>query len=260
MNDTIRTIDLNCDVGESFGAFTIGDDSAVLPLVTSANIGCGFHGGDPLVMHETMRAVLRNGGNIGAHPSVYDIWGFGRRAIVGEPPRDIGKAVIYQIGAAQGMARSLGARLAHVKLHGSLDSLAFRDDDVAGAVAEAVASVDPSLILFVIPGAALERAGLAAGLRVCRELYADRAYADDGNLLSRKLEGAVLHDAEMVADRVLGALGDGTLRSAGGRELEARNIESIAVHGDTPEALAMLTRLRGRLVDAGYAIRPVARP
>lgn len=252
-----RRIDLNCDVGESFGAFVVGDDAAVLPLITSANIGCGFHGGDPLVMHEAMTTMLRHGGNLGAHPSVYDIWGFGRRMIAGESPDDIGKAVIYQIGAAQGMARALGARLAHVKLHGSLDSLAFAQADVAQAVAQAVARVDPGLMLYVMPGAALERAGIAAGLRVCRELYADRAYADDGNLLSRKLPGAVLHDADAVAERVLRVLDTGVLHSAGGRELAAGRIQSIAVHGDTPEALAMLRRLRARLQDAGYHIAPI---
>lgn len=255
---TTRSIDLNCDVGESFGAFTIGDDAAVLPLITSANIGCGFHGGDPLVMHATMSSVIANGGNIGAHPSQYDIWGFGRRVIVGESPADIAKAVIYQVGAAKGMATSLGARLAHVKLHGTLDSLAFKDADVATAIAEAVASVDPSLALFVMPGAQLEGAGKVAGLRVCRELYADRAYSDDGNLLSRKLEGAILHDAEAVADRALSILERGVITSAGGRELPAEGIESIAVHGDTPEALAMLKTLRARLLEDGYTIAPIA--
>ncbi len=250
-------IDLNCDMGESFGAWTMGSDALMLKLVSSANVACGFHGGDPLVMFETVRQAKENGVGIGAHPSFFDVWGFGRRMIQGETPEDIEKIVVYQIGALEGVARAVGHRVGHVKAHGTLANLAAIDRPTALAIGRAVADTDRELIYVVMAGTELERAAGELGLRMAREIYADRAYDDTGNLVSRKLPGAVLHDAEDAARRVQAMVREGAIISDSGKRIPVA-IDTVCVHGDNPAAVAMAERVRDRLEQAGIAIRPMA--
>jgi UPF0271 protein len=249
------TVDLNSDMGESFGAWTMGDDGAMLDLVTSANIACGFHGGDPLVMDRAVRLAKAKGIAIGAHPSFLDLWGFGRRPILGDTPDEIGKFVIYQIGALQALAEAAGHRVTHVKLHGSLANMAQVDDDLAGGVARAIRALDRDLVFLVMPGMATERAGSQAGLRLAREVYADRAYAEDGNLASRKAPGAVIDDAAEATARTLRMLDEQAIRTLGGAKLPVR-IDSICVHSDTQGAVAMARTLRAALEREGAQLAP----
>lgn len=253
----MKTIDLNCDMGEGFGVYSLGDDDAMLEIVTSANIACGFHAGDPLVMARTLAGAKARGVGAGAHPSFLDLWGFGRRPILGESPADVGKQIVYQIGALQALAHAEGFRLSHVKTHGSLGNMANEDIDLARAVAAAIKAVDPGLIFVVMPGLPTERAGEEAGLKLAREIYADRAYADNGNLASRKLPGAVLHDAEAAAERILRIVASGEITSIGGRRIPVR-ADTVCVHGDTPDAVAMARAVKARLAGAGFAVRPMA--
>ena len=248
-------IDLNTDLGESFGAWTMGDDAAMLDRVTSANVACGFHAGDPVVMHRTMAAARDRGVSVGAHPGFLDLWGFGRRPILGDSPADIEAMVVYQIGAARAVAASVGLRLAHVKVHGALSNMAMVDPDLAAAVARAVRAVDRDLILVVMPGLALEKAGLDQGLLVAREVFADRTYDDDGNLTSRKVAGAVIHDAAAAAARVLRMVEDGAVTAVTGKRLPMR-IDTVCVHGDNPRAVAMAGAVRDALLAAGAELRP----
>ena len=248
-------IDLNTDLGESFGAWTMGDDDAMLDVVTSANVACGFHAGDPVVMHRTMAAARDRGVSVGAHPGFLDLWGFGRRPILGDSPADIEKMLVYQIGAAAAVAASVGLRLAHVKTHGSLGNMAMVDPDLAAAVARAVRTIDRDLILVVMPGLALERAGLDQDLLVAREVYADRTYDDDGNLTSRKTPGAVIHDADAAAARVLRMVDDRAVTTVTGRRLPVQ-IDTVCVHGDNPQAVAMARTLRETLQAGGAELRP----
>ena len=250
-------IDLNSDMGEGYGVYSLGDDAAMLDVVTSANIACGFHAGDPLVMHKTLSEAHRRGVAVGAHPSFLDLWGFGRRPILGERPADVEKHLIYQIGAAQALAQSVGTRLAHVKTHGSLGNLANEDEDLADAVANAISSVDRDLIFVVMPGLATERAAAKAGLPMAREIYADRAYAGNGNLVSRKLPGAVIHDAEAAAARVLRMVESRAVETLDGARLRVE-IDTICVHGDTPGAVAMARRIKHALVSVGVELAPMA--
>jgi 5-oxoprolinase (ATP-hydrolysing) subunit A len=250
-------IDLNCDMGEGFGAYTIGDDPQMLTIVSSANIACGFHAGDPRVMHQTLKMAEANGVQSGAHPGFLDLFGFGRRQIRGDSLEEIEWQIIYQIGALQGLAKSLGVKVRHVKTHGSLGNMAAEDSELAMAVARAVLAVDPELIFVVMPGLETERAGERLGLPLAREIYADRAYADTGNLLPRKVEGAVIHDAVVARERVLEMVREGAIVTASGARLPAR-IDSICVHGDTPGAVAMAREIRHGLEGLGIAIRPMS--
>jgi 5-oxoprolinase (ATP-hydrolysing) subunit A len=250
-----QPIDLNSDLGESWGAYTMGDDAAVLSIVTSANVACGFHAGDPNVMRAAVATAVKHGVGIGAHPSYDDLWGFGRRRIAGDSPAELEHKIAYQIGALMGIAALDGGRVTHVKAHGSLGNVVQEDDAIADAVARAVKSVDPGLILVVMPGLAAERAVDRAGLRMVREAYADRAYQDDGNLVSRKQTGAVLHDPEEAAARVVRMLADGCVTSVSGRRIPGR-IDSICVHGDNPAAVTMARQVRDAVVAAGYDVRP----
>ena len=250
-------IDLNCDMGESFGAWKMGDDAEMLKIVSSANVACGFHGGDPLVMFETVGRAKENGVGIGAHPSFFDVWGFGRRVIQGEKPEDIEKMVVYQIGALQAVARAVGHQVGHVKAHGTLANLAAVDRPTALAIGRAIAAVGPELIYVVMAGTELEKAAGELGLRMAREIYADRAYDDTGNLASRKLPGAVLHDAQEAADRVQAMVREGAIISNSGKRIPVA-IDTVCVHGDNPAAVAMGALVREKLEQAGIAVRPMA--
>ena len=251
-------VDLNSDMGESWGAYTMGDDAAMLGLVTSANVACGFHGGDPLVMHETLTIAKAKGVNVGAHPSYLDPWGFGRRRLVGESPAEIAKMVVYQIGAIREMARYVGHEIRHVKPHGTLGNDVQVDDGLAQAVIDAVKAIDPRLILVVMPGGAIERLGEKAGLRLAREVFADRAYDDAGMLVSRKQPGAVIQDAKLAATNVLRMVEEGVVVSVTGKRVKVK-ADTICVHGDNPAAVAMAGEIRRTLEKAGVELVPLPR-
>lgn len=251
----MRSIDINCDMGEGFGVYTLGDDEAMLSIITSANIACGFHAGDPLVMHRTLASAEAHGVNVGAHPSLLDLWGFGRRRILDESPDEIAKQVIYQIGALRALAECQGIKLAHVKTHGALGNMAAEDDALALAIAGAIAAVDRSMSFVVMPAMATEKAATETGLNPIREIYADRAYADSGNLLSRKRPGAVIHNPDVAAERVLRMIEADAVICESGKRIAGR-IDSVCVHGDTPDAVTMAGRVRERLEKAGYTVAP----
>src|ERR1700741_4041299 len=250
-------IDLNCDMGESFGAWTMGSDAELLKIVSSANAAWGCPGGAPRVMFEPVNRAKENSVGIGPHPSFFDVWGFGRRLIQGEKPEDVEKMVVYQIGALQGVARALGHGVGHVKAHGTLATLAAVERPMALAIGRAIAAVDRELIYVVMAGTELERAAGELGLRMAREIYADRAYDDTGNLVSRKLPGAVLHDPVEAAARVQAMVREGAIISPSGKRIPVA-IDTVCVHGDNPAAVTMAERVRDRLEKAGIAIRPMA--
>ena len=248
-------VDLNSDMGESYGAWSMGDDAAMLSIVTSANVACGFHGGDWNVMHETVRVAKANGVAIGAHPSFNDRDGFGRRIIRGDSMAEIERMVAYQIGALQAIAVMAGHTVTHVKAHGTLGNLTNEEDDFALAIGNAIKAVDKSLVYVSMPGRNTERIADKLGLKQAREFFADRTYDDNGQLTSRKVPGSVIHDAALAADRVLRTLQDGAITTVNGKRLPVA-IDTICVHGDTPTAVAMARAVRTKLEAAGYALKP----
>jgi UPF0271 protein len=252
----MRSIDLNCDCGESFGAYVIGDDDAMLKIVTSANVACGFHGGDPDVMARTFRLAKANGVAIGAHPGFPDLQGFGRRRLPFSAA-EIERLVAYQIGAAQALAAYAGHKITHVKPHGALSNVACEEPDIAKAIARAAVAVDPQIIFLAVARTELERAGVAAGLAVAREIYADRGYGEDGLLLPRGEAGAVLHEPDLIARRVLSMIQENAVITASGKKLPTE-IDSVCVHGDTPNAVAIAAVVRAKLGDAGISLAPFA--
>lgn len=251
-------IDLNADLGEGFGAWRMGDDAGLLDIVTSANVACGFHAGDPDIMVETAAAARARGVAIGAHPGFLDLRGFGRMRIQ-ESPRRIERDIAYQIGALQACTALAGARVTHVKAHGALANLSNEDEAVAEALARAVAGVDRSLVLMVMPGLPAERAGERAGLRLMREVYADRVYAADGTLMPRAMPGSVIHDADEAARRVVRMVDEGAVFTGDGQKISVA-IDTVCVHGDNPAALTMARAVRTKLEAAGLSIRPFAEP
>ncbi|MFK0073357.1 LamB/YcsF family protein [Arthrobacter woluwensis] len=251
----MSVIDLNSDVGESFGNWTFGDDAAILANVSSANVACGFHAGDPAGIRATVRAAVRTGTTVGAHPGYRDLAGFGRRFIdmdAGELRDD----VIYQIGALQALARAEGAAVRYVKPHGALYNTIVHHEAQARAVVDAVLAVDPGLPLLVLPGSAVERIAAETGLRTVAEAFADRAYRPDGTLVPRSDPDAVLHDIDRILDHVF-RLVDGTVRAVDGTVLPV-TAGSICVHGDTPGAVAMAERIHRELTARGVVIQSFA--
>ncbi|MDO5705533.1 MAG: 5-oxoprolinase subunit PxpA [Paracoccus sp. (in: a-proteobacteria)] len=250
----MAVIDLNSDLGEAFGPWRMGDDAAILRVVTSANIACGGHAGDPDVMFDTLRRAADLGVSIGAHPGYADRQGFGRRVIPMEPA-EIAHMVAAQIGALQGVAALAGARVDYVKAHGALANLAAARREVAEAIATAVAAMPGRLALLAISGTELEIAGRAAGLTVCSEIFADRGYLPNGQLVPRGQPGAMIHDAAQAADRLLAFLDSGLMPVVGGDPIPLA-AQSICVHGDSPAALAMAQEIRARLTAAGVTLAP----
>lgn len=251
-----RKIDLNADLGESFGPWVMGDDAALIGTVTSVNVACGFHAGDPDTMARTMALAVAAGVGIGAHPGLPDLQGFGRRRMQ-LSHAEAAHLVTYQVGAAQAMARAAGGALRHVKLHGALANMAAEDEGLAAACFRGALAADPGLILVAIAGTAQEGAARSMGARVACEVFADRAYAEDGRLLDRRLPGAVLHDPAAVVARVLAMLEAGAIVTAQGSRLPAR-IDTICLHGDGPGAANLARRLRAGLEGAGILLRPFA--
>jgi 5-oxoprolinase (ATP-hydrolysing) subunit A len=253
---TMPTVDLNADLGEGFGRYRLAEDAELLSLVTSANIACGFHAGDPITMRETVAAAADRGVAIGAHPGYPDLLGFGRREL-GATPAEITAYMIYQIGALDAVCRARGTRLRYVKAHGALYNRAAADPTVAGAIAAAIHQVDPQLVLLGLAGSHLIEAGRAAGLRTATEAFADRAYAPDGSLVPRSESGAVVHDVEAVVARAVRMVCEERVTTTTGDVITVR-ADSLCVHGDTPGAIALVRALRARLVDHGVAIAPFA--
>ena len=249
-------IDLNADLGESYGAWRLGDDEALLSVVTSANIACGFHAGDPLTLRRACAGAIASGVRIGAQVSYRDLAGFGRREMT-VPPAELTAEVLYQIAALDGIARAEGGRVSYVKPHGALYNRAVWDAVQAGAVIAAIRAYDAELPLLTLPGSVAAVEASAAGLRVVAEAFADRAYNDDGTLVSRSEPGAVLTDPEAVARRVAGLVTRGSLPTAAGGEVRVL-ARSVCVHGDTPGAVTLARAVRAALEEAGAELAPFA--
>ena len=253
------TVDLNSDLGESFGAWPMGDDDAMLGLATSANIACGFHAGDPDIMRKTIALAKVRGVSIGAHPGYRDLHGFGRRAIPGLTAAEIENLVAYQIGALQAVATLEGHRVTHVKAHGALSNVGCVDHMTARAIASAIKAVDPALIFVVLPNTALARAGDALALRTVSEVFADRAYDDDAQLVSRSKPGAVLHDATAIAERVVRMVQDRAVVSVSGKVIKV-DVDTVCIHGDTKGAVDIACAVRRGLEAHQITVAPFARP
>jgi UPF0271 protein len=248
-------IDLNCDVGESFGNYKLGMDEDVIPLISSANIACGFHAGDPAVMKRTIRLARQNGVAAGAHPGFPDLIGFGRR-YMDVTLEEIQDYVTYQIGALQAFASAQGLTLQHVKPHGALYNQAVHNLEIWDAVAESIAAIDPRLILFVQAGPwrkTLESIGAKHGIRLAFEFFGDRQYNPDGTLVSRRESGAVIRDHQQVAQKVLKMVNRGTVTCKDGTEIKL-SAETICVHGDNPSALDLVGKIREALMTSGIEI------
>ncbi|GGW85063.1 5-oxoprolinase subunit PxpA [Streptomyces caelestis] len=244
-------VDLVADLGEGFGAYTMGDDESLLEMLTSANVACGFHAGDPRIMDTTVRTCVENRVAVGAHPSFPDLVGFGRRAM-DLTPEEVRTDVLYQIGALQAFAVAHGTRVRHVAPHGRLGNLVAVRADYARAVVDAVAALDESLIILAQDGE-LADAARARGLRVGIVGIADRAYRDDGTLVPRSEPGAVIHDADEVARRTLRMVTEGVIRSVDGKDLPVA-CDTVLLHGDSPGAIALAGRIREELLAAGVEI------
>ncbi|KZY37705.1 hypothetical protein A3731_14650 [Roseovarius sp. HI0049] len=248
-----QTVDLNADMGESFGPWVMGRDADLLDVITSANIACGLHAGDWDTMAETMALAVKNGVGLGAHPGFPDLQGFGRRRMH-MPPASLANLVRYQVGAADGMARAAGGRIRHLKLHGALANMASEDEDMARACYEAALSVAPDLIVMVLAGTAQEKAAQSIGCPIAHEIFADRAYNDDATLVDRSQPGAVIHDAALAGQRMVEMVREGAIITASGKRIETR-IDTICLHGDTAEAVEIAKSVRQTLKDAGIGLR-----
>jgi UPF0271 protein len=248
-------IDLNCDMGESFGVYTLGMDEEAMRYVTSANIACGFHAGDPNVMDRTVALAKRHGVGIGVHIGFPDLLGFGRRNM-DVSREELINYNVYQIGALQAFCRKHGARLQHVKAHGSMSNMADVDPAMAEAIVDSVLCLDPDLKLFVRQGTELHHMAEKKGLPYVLEFYADRAYTREGTLVSRKVPGAVLHDPERIADKVLRMVACGKTETIDGELIDLKG-DSVCVHGDTAGAVGIMKRIREKLTAAGVQLAPV---
>jgi UPF0271 protein len=246
------SVDLNSDVGESFGRWVLGDDEAMLDVVTSANVACGFHAGDPSTLARTVGWAVTRDVRLGAQVSYRDLAGFGRR-FVDATRRELTDDVVYQIGALQGMAAAAGGRVSYVKPHGALYNTVVHHEEHAAAVVDAVAAIDPTLAVLGLPGSSLLAAAERRGLRTVREGFADRAYTADGTLVPRTIEGSVLHDPAEVAARVARMVAEQVVTSIDGVDV-AIDVESVCVHGDSPDAVAMARSVRERLLVDGLSV------
>ncbi|MBZ5551535.1 MAG: LamB/YcsF family protein [Acidobacteriia bacterium] len=245
-------IDLNCDMGEGFGAWRMGVDEAIMPFITSVNIACGFHAGDPDTMRRTVECAVRHGVAVGVHPGFPDLIGFGRRDM-NVTPEEARNFVLYQIGALSAFVQAQGARLSHVKPHGALYNRAARDAQLASAIALAVKEFDPSLVFIGLANSELVRAGERLGLRVASEVFADRTYQPDGSLTSRRLPHAMVKDPREAAARVIRMVREGKVKTIDGQDCSVR-ADTVCIHGDTPGALQFAQTVRQELDGAGVEI------
>lgn len=250
-----KRININCDMGEGFGRWTLGDDAGILPLVPTANIATGFHGGDPTIMRRVVGLAQEVGADVGAHVSLPDLLGFGRRRMA-VTPDEIYDYTLYQAGALRAFAEAAGGRLQHVKPHGALFNMAVKNRELSDAIARGVAAFDRSLILFGLPGSEILAAARAAGLRVAAEIFADRAYEPDGQLVSRRKPGAVIHDPEQVVSRAVKMVKERGVTAVDGTFVPL-DAETICVHGDTAGSDVLAARLRAGFAAAGVEVRAV---
>ncbi len=246
-------VDLNADMGESFGPWKMGDDKALLDIVTSANIACGFHAGDPDVMARTMRMAVEKKVGIGAHPGFADLQGFGRRRMRLRDS-ELANLVRYQLGAAEAMAKAAGGAVRHLKLHGALSNMTCEDAAMALVCYEAALEIQPDIVIMALAGTAQQEAAEDLGCAWAGEIFADRAYNDDATLVDRRLPNAMIHDPAVAAPRIVEMVQDGAIHSASGKRIPAQ-IDTICVHGDGPEALALARSVRDGLTAAGIAVR-----
>lgn len=250
-------IDINSDMGEGFGPYRTGDDAALMEVVSSANIACGFHAGDPVIMDRVVRMAAKHNVGIGAHPGLPDLMGFGRRAIAMDTS-ELEKHLVYQIGALQGIAAAAGQRVTHVSYHAALGNMATADAAVADVLARAIATIDQELIVFSMPDTHVERAAERAGLRVLTMFLADRAYTPEGELVNRRIPGSVITDVAQIKARTTQFLESGTVTTMEGGTLPMR-AQSILVHSDTPGAVNLARAVREAVVASGAEIAPATR-
>lgn len=246
-------IDLNCDLGESFGAYKIGMDDEVIPYVTSANVACGFHAGDPLVMERTVALCREQGVRVGAHPGFPDLAGFGRRNM-SLSPEEAKASVMYQIGALKAFCDGAGIKLCHVKPHGALYNMAAKDYMLAKAICQAVSETDKNLVLLALSGSEMLRAARELGIPYASEVFADRAYESDGTLVSRSRKGAVIEDEDEAVRRVIRMAREGTVKAIDGSDISIE-ADSVCVHGDGVKALAFVKKIRKGLEEAGIEVK-----
>ena len=249
-------IDLNCDLGESFGAYKIGKDEDIIPLITSANVACGAHAGDPDVMAKSADLCKSCGISMGAHPGFFDLMGFGRRNMA-VSPAEAKNLIIYQVGALDAFAKSRGISLSHVKPHGALYNMAAKDERLAMAIAEGIYSYNPKLILLGLSGSEMLRAAEKIGLPYAGEVFADRAYEDDGTLVARSKPGAMIKDEEEAVSRVIRMIKEHRVTSISGKDVEI-SPDSVCVHGDSEKALLFVRKIREALISEGIQIKPLS--
>jgi UPF0271 protein len=248
----MKTVDINCDMGESYGAWKMGEDAAVMPYITSANVACGFHGGDPGTIRATVKLALEHGVAIGAHPSLPDLQGFGRR-VMKISPQDMYDLVLYQAGAVEAFARAAGARLHHVKCHGALYNMAANDAGLAEAMARAVKDLGGGLILYALSNSLMMKTAKKLGIRVAGEVFADRGYADDGTLAPRGSPGAMIEDAALAAQRAVSMVEDGYVTALSGVRVPVAP-DTLCLHGDQPGAVAFAKAIRTAFSEHGIAV------
>ena len=252
----MKKVDLNCDLGESFGNYTCGMDASVIPHISSANVACGFHAGDPLVMDKTVKLAKQYNIAVGAHPGYPDLVGFGRRNMA-VSAAELKAMMQYQIGALQAFCKAQGIKLQHVKPHGAMYNMAAKDRKLADAICDAILEIDDSLILLGLSGSEMLKAAKDKGLRYASEVFADRAYEDDGSLTPRALEGSVITDEDEAIKRVLQMVNDGTVVTRSGKVIPIE-ADSICLHGDGAKAVEFAQRIRAELTDSGVEIVPLA--
>ena len=251
----VSKINLNADMGEGFGAYDIGDDEAMLKIIRSASVACGFHAGDPIVMRRLVVRAREEGVSVGAHPGFNDLWGFGRRRIHMNA-EELEYTIAYQIGALQALAAYAGMTVTHLKPHGALNNMAAEDRELADAIGRAIKVVDPGLIYVALAGSEMQNAGEALGLTTACEGFADRLYEDDGNLTPRRIEGSVIRDPATARARVVEMVRDQAIISRSGKRVP-RRLDSICIHGDEPTAVAVGQAVRVGLEAAGIAVVPL---
>lgn len=249
------TVNMNADMGEGFGAYDIGDDDGILKIIRSASIACGFHAGDANTMRRVCERAKAEGCSIGAHPGFNDLWGFGRRRI-DMRAADLENMIAYQIGALNAMAAYVGEKVTHVKPHGALNNMAAENEDYALAIGRAIKAVDREIIYVALSGSEMEKAGRKLGLKVALEGYCDRQYDDEGNLVSRKIEGSVIKDPAVAVKQVVNQVVNGEIISRNGKRLQ-RRVDTLCVHGDEPTAVALARAVRAGLEAAGVKVIPL---
>lgn len=249
------SVDLNCDLGESFGNYKCGLDEEVIPFISSANVACGFHASDPMVMAKTVALSKANNVCVGAHPGYPDLVGFGRRNL-NASPAEVKAMVQYQVGALKAFCTAQGVKLCHVKPHGAMYNMAGKDADLAEAICEAIKEIDPELILLGLSGSEMLRAAERIGLKAAKEVFADRAYEEDGSLVARSKPGSMITDEDQAIQRVVKMIKEGKVTAITGKEIEVE-AHSVCVHGDGPKALAFVEKIRGALTSEGIKIAPL---